>query len=292
MSGEPPTEPVVSPKSGSLFEKRLILKYIAEHGKDPISGDDLAESDLITIKNNSTYVKPRPPTATSIPALLSTLQNEWDATMLETFDLKQKYHQARQELTTVLYQHDAACRVIARLTRERDEARRALANVRESLVAAGGAAAASKEDRMEVDERPLGEAEGLTQEILEKMNETSAQWVHTSVYERSEYFYTKGNPLGRGGAEWCGATRPAIRALPTAIIASSQLHEARGARKARIDLSKPCFARRSYGSFAAMPCYSYFASLRMDGQLSWHDLILDTLLSFKLTSLLLSYPWA
>ena len=50
ISGEPPQEPVVSPKSGQLYEKRLILKYIAENGTDPTTGDKLEESDLITIK--------------------------------------------------------------------------------------------------------------------------------------------------------------------------------------------------------------------------------------------------
>ena len=66
---------------------------------------------------------PRPPTATSIPTLLHTLQNEWDALVLETFALKQQYNNTRQELSYALYAQDAASRVVARLTRERDAAR-------------------------------------------------------------------------------------------------------------------------------------------------------------------------
>lgn len=50
ISGEPPQEPVVSAKSGKVYERRLIVKYISENGTDPITGDKLEESDLIAIK--------------------------------------------------------------------------------------------------------------------------------------------------------------------------------------------------------------------------------------------------
>ncbi len=50
VSGEVPQEAVVSTKTGQLFEKRLVMKYIADGGKCPINGDDLYESDLIEVK--------------------------------------------------------------------------------------------------------------------------------------------------------------------------------------------------------------------------------------------------
>lgn len=65
--------------------------------------------------------------------------------------------QVRQELSTALYQHDAATRVIARLTKERDEARDALSRV---TVGAGKASAAAVEE-MELDAPQLpAEIEG------------------------------------------------------------------------------------------------------------------------------------
>jgi pre-mRNA-processing factor 19 len=61
--------------------------------------------------------------------MMTLFQSEWDALMLETYNIKQQLEQVRQELGHALYQHDAACRVIARLVKERDDARSALAKV-------------------------------------------------------------------------------------------------------------------------------------------------------------------
>ena len=50
ISGEPPQDAVVSQKSGHVYERRLIIKYIEENGTEPITGEKLEESDLINIQ--------------------------------------------------------------------------------------------------------------------------------------------------------------------------------------------------------------------------------------------------
>ncbi|CAL9146387.1 unnamed protein product [Musa hybrid cultivar] len=103
ISGEVPEDPVLSKKSGLLFERRLIEHHIASHGKCPITKEELTMDDLIPVKTNK-VVKPRPLQAASIPGLLGMFQNEWDALMLSSFALEQQLHTARQELSHALYQ--------------------------------------------------------------------------------------------------------------------------------------------------------------------------------------------
>jgi len=157
ISGQAPEDPVVTAKSGYLFDRRLIEKYIDSTGKCPVSGEELSMDDLISIKANK-VVKPRPTQATSIPGMLSIFQNEWDSLMLETYTLKQQLDTARQELSHSLYQHDAACRVIARLTKERDTARAALATAQADISTTANAAAMDMDD-----------AQGIPASIIEKM---------------------------------------------------------------------------------------------------------------------------
>merc|ERR1719469_230709 len=121
---------------------------------------EITADDLVEMKGNKA-VRPRPASATSIPGMLSLLQSEWDALMTETYELKTHLDTTRKQLSHALYQHDAACRVIARLLRERDSARAQVMQLQEQLsntVPAGTPVEA--DSSVEV---------GLTPEIIQKM---------------------------------------------------------------------------------------------------------------------------
>ncbi|KRX05253.1 WD40-repeat-containing domain [Pseudocohnilembus persalinus] len=161
ITGEPLQEAVVSRKSGHIFEKRIIEKQIQATGQCPITDKPLDLQDLIPVKLNQN-IKPRPSNATSIPNIVNILQNEWDVVMLETYNLKQHLETVRQELSHALYQHDAACRVISRVIRERDEARKELAELYAKL-----GVNPSDQNGMAV-ENP-----GLPQEISQEVEQTA-----------------------------------------------------------------------------------------------------------------------
>ena len=83
VTGVAPEHPVISTKSGHLYEQSVAEKYIESTGKCPVTGEPLEVSDLLPL-NARAGVKPRPVAATSIPGMLALFQNEWDALMLET----------------------------------------------------------------------------------------------------------------------------------------------------------------------------------------------------------------
>ncbi len=51
-----PTEAVVSSKNGMMYEKRLIMKHLAEEGKCPVSGVFMSDQDLITVRGALTHL--------------------------------------------------------------------------------------------------------------------------------------------------------------------------------------------------------------------------------------------
>lgn len=51
VSGQSPLKPVVSTKSGHVYERDLVLKYLGENdNRDPITGDTISPEDLVDIK--------------------------------------------------------------------------------------------------------------------------------------------------------------------------------------------------------------------------------------------------
>ena len=150
---------------------------------------------------------------TSIPALLSTFQNEWDALILETYQLKQQLAETRQELSTALYYNDSAQRVIARLQGERDEARDALGRV---TVTANGAGA-SNGDAMQVDGQELPET------IVAKIEDTQSKLQSTR----------KKRPVP---ADW--TTGDAVATYDTKSTADTQFT---GAKKLAVDATGDFF---------------------------------------------------
>ncbi|KAJ8561219.1 hypothetical protein K7X08_027409 [Anisodus acutangulus] len=182
ISGEVPEEPVVSTKSGLLFEKRLIERHISDYGKCPVTGEPLTMDDIVPVKTGK-IVKPRPVQAASIPGMLGMFQIEWDGLMLSNFALEQQLHTARQELSHALYQHDAACRVIARLKKERDEARTLLSQAEREVpmaaitIAPNGSALSNGKRAAEEEEMdPSGKKirPGISGDVIKELQDCNA----------------------------------------------------------------------------------------------------------------------
>lgn len=166
-------EPVVSKKSGHIFEKRTVLKYLLEAAQCPITGDELTAKDLIDLKPSSA-VQPKPAETSTLPGIISIFQNEWDAHVLEMHLLRKELDSTRTELSHTLYQHDAACRVIAKLLKDQEALKSELAEAKKrpayAAPTAAVAAAAPAGTAMDLDAGP-----GISDAIKNKMDAKSAE---------------------------------------------------------------------------------------------------------------------
>eukprot|EP00347_Sterkiella_histriomuscorum_P009835 403339693 len=121
LSGLPLENPIVCTKTGHVFERDLIKKHLDHTGQCPLTGVDLNfDQDFVELKVSQAAL-PKPIVANNVPGILQMFQSEWDNVMLEVFQLRKNLEQTRRELSQALYQHDAACRVICRLMKEKEE---------------------------------------------------------------------------------------------------------------------------------------------------------------------------
>eukprot|EP01024_Parvocaulis_polyphysoides_P074519 TRINITY_DN96177_c0_g1_i1.p1 TRINITY_DN96177_c0_g1~~TRINITY_DN96177_c0_g1_i1.p1 ORF type:complete len:211 (-),score=28.13 TRINITY_DN96177_c0_g1_i1:8-604(-) len=184
ISSQVPEEAVFS-KTGYIFERRLIEKFIEETGRCPITGEPLSKEDLIPVKQQEVSVKfPRSSGGASLPQMLSQFQDEWDGFVLQSHKLKEDLEVCQQELAVGLYQNDAAKRTIVRLIRERDEARAKLTemeNMMQEIVRKQvgrkqavqqaeqkAAQEAQQKEQQQMEERAAKKAKlGITNEVLQ-----------------------------------------------------------------------------------------------------------------------------
>ncbi|GMH82352.1 hypothetical protein TrST_g12558 [Triparma strigata] len=171
ISGAEASNPCVTPQ-GNVFEKRVLLSLLTTNGGlCPVTKAPLSEDDLIDIVPAPVSTVPAAPTSVSgqgFGGLLATMQTEWDALMVETFNLRTSLEETRRELSQALYQNDAAVRVIARLTMERDQARQMLASN------GGGSAPSADAAAMDVEPESTDE-QGIPQADLDVMVEKWGQ---------------------------------------------------------------------------------------------------------------------
>lgn len=172
LTGTVAKEPVVSSKSGHVYEKKLVAKVIKDTGVCPITNEPLSMEDLIEIQNGHINAV-RTENDASVPGLLTLLQNEWDAVALELFQVKKTLQETRQELSHALYQHDAAMRVIARLIRERDEYRSRM----EEQAAVGGGQQQGNQGENGEEEAPKKKKakKALGDSVIDRMTNTSKE---------------------------------------------------------------------------------------------------------------------
>lgn len=196
ISGKPPRVPAISPVSNCLFEKRLLEDYVKENGTDPITNQPLAVDQIITVAQtpsqislgdnlnsstlNSNY---------SIPSLLSSLQNEWDALMLENFSLRKQLDHITKEYSTALYERDAAKLVAARCMEDKSFSLDDIRNIVNSYTEAMKDDATNKKSNSQKMEglAPVASVANETETDEDHMENIEPKWSAQMIEESKNY---------------------------------------------------------------------------------------------------------
>ena len=72
LSGAPLTNPVVSSKTGHLYEKSTILHYLSVYGSCPHTGVQLDRRDLVDLAHTNTTVLP---SQQNVPSMIEKLSS-------------------------------------------------------------------------------------------------------------------------------------------------------------------------------------------------------------------------
>lgn len=104
LSGHQLVNPVVSIKTGHIFEKSTITKHLQNTGQCPITGIDLnAETDLLEVQSSQIAQNKKPLSQNSVPNMLYSMQTEWDCAMLEIYNMRKDLSDTKKELAHALY---------------------------------------------------------------------------------------------------------------------------------------------------------------------------------------------
>lgn len=115
-------EPVISPVSGNLFERRLIVKYLKENDNhDPLNGRKLEESQLIALNDASRSNAPgRQEDECSVSELVRLLQEQWDALTLERFNMNKDLNHLTKQLSSSTREKEILVREKQMLARDKE----------------------------------------------------------------------------------------------------------------------------------------------------------------------------
>jgi pre-mRNA-processing factor 19 len=169
LTGKILEHPLVSRKTGDVFEKESILSHVDQTGQCPITGQEMTRDDLVEVKiSDNLEIKPRPEFG-NVPHVLNRIQSEWDTLILENFHIKKQLKEIKEEISNNLYLHQSANLVICRLIKERDDALKQL-NIFKSQIEE-----LRNQQEMEKEKEEEFENMGIYEELVDRINDLFSQ---------------------------------------------------------------------------------------------------------------------